>query len=95
MEAIGRRPAFAVALALYLAWIAATIDEVFVKHHRQGAGFVFYPPGDFFKVADALQFSAVGGVVLFVLAAMVERVWPALDRSRRRLPSAAPSAPEG
>jgi hypothetical protein len=88
MTAVHRRPAYAIALALYLAWIAASIDEVFFHQHRGGLGLI--APGDYFKVYDTLLYSTFGGVAVFLLAVMLERVWPGLDRSP---PAASPRSP--
>ena len=81
MTAFTRRPAYAAALALYLAWIAATIIEIFFRSHKTGFGLI--EPGDYFRVYYTLLYSAFGGVPLFLLAVMLERVWPGLDRSGR------------
>ncbi len=92
MNNLTRRPVYAAALALYLAWIAATIIEIFFKSHRGGFGLA---QGDYFKVLNVLEFAALGGVALFVLAVMVERVWPALDRSAAAATPSSSSPPAG
>ena len=78
MRAILRRPASALALALSLAWVAASVYEVAIK--RTGD---FFPARGTFIIAYTTIETATIGVIGFLgLAILVERVWPGLVRPR-------------
>jgi hypothetical protein len=78
MGAILRRPASALALALSLAWVGASVYEIAIKQ----TGDFFPARGAFIIAYTTIQTAAIGVIAFLGLAVLVERVWPGLVRPR-------------